>query len=132
MRIQHLRTFALASSGIVFTTIGLLALASPVAVARAYGFTLDRVESFNEFRAVYTGFWLSLGVAMITAARRPDVPILGDVCGVMLFLQASGRILSLALDGRPAPEFLVAMVAEMMGALTILVVPRLRAAAVAS
>ena len=129
MRITHLRTFALASSGLVFATIGVLALFSPLAVARAYGFTLDRVESFNEFRAVYTGFWLSLGVAMITAARRPDVPLLGDICGVMLFLQSSGRILSLAVDGRPAPEFLAAMVAEMIGALTILAVPRMKAVA---
>lgn len=126
MRIMHLRTFALASSGLVFATIGVLALAWPIAVARAYGFTLDHVDSFNEFRAVYTGFWLSLGVAMITAARRPDVPLLGDVCGVMLFLQSAGRMLSLAIDGRPAPEFLAAMVAEMIGAVVILAVPRLR------
>ena len=129
MRIQHLRTFALASSGLVFATIGLLALVWPIPVARAYGFTLERIESFNEFRAVYTGFWLSLGVAMITAARRPDVPLLGDLCGVMLFLQSSGRILSIAIDGRPAPEFLGAMVAEMIGALTILVVPRMKVVA---
>jgi hypothetical protein len=119
-----LRTFALASSGIVFATIGLLALAAPTAVARAYGFTLDRVESFNEFRAVYSGFWLALCAAMITAARRPAEALLGDLCGVMLLLQASGRVLSLALDGRPAPEFLAAMVAEAVAGATILVAPR--------
>ena len=125
---RFLRTFALASSGVVFGTIGLLALALPVPVARAYGFVLPGVDAFNEFRAVYTGFWLALAAAMITAARRPDVPVLGDLCGLMLLFQASGRVLSLAIDGMPAPQFVGAMFAEAIAAMTILVTPRLRRA----
>src|SRR5690242_3676312 len=95
------RRLALALSGLTFASIGLLALFMPVAVARVYGFALLGVEGLDEFRAVYTGFWLSLAVAMITAARRTDVPLLGDICGVMLLLQALGRAASFALDGRP-------------------------------
>ncbi|HEY8072625.1 MAG TPA: DUF4345 family protein [Labilithrix sp.] len=122
---RYLRTFALASSGLVFGTIGLLALAAPIPVARAYGFVLPGVDAFNEFRAVYTGFWLALAAAMITAARRPDVPLLGDLCGLMLLLQAAGRVVSLAVDGVPAPQFVAAMFAEASAAAAILVAPRL-------
>ncbi len=125
---RFLRTFALASSGVVFGTIGLLALVLPVPVARAYGFALPGVDAFNEFRAVYTGFWLALAAAMITAARRPDVPLLGDLCGLMLLLQAAGRVASLAMDGMPAPQFVAARFAEAIAAATILVTPRLRRA----
>ncbi len=126
---RFIRTFALASSGIVFATIGLLALALPVPVARAYGFVLPSVDAFNEFRAIYTGFWLALGAAMVTAARRPDVPLLGDLCGLMLLLQAGGRAASLALDGVPAPQFVGAMIGEALAAAAILVAPRVRRAA---
>jgi hypothetical protein len=48
------------------------------------------------------------------------VPLLGDVCGVMLLCQALGRAASFALDGRPSWPFVAAFVAELSGALTIL------------
>ena len=114
------RRIAIASSGLTFGTIGALALFLPVAVARAYGLTLDGVNGLDEFRAVYTGFWFSLAVAMITAARRDDNPLLGDICGVMLLFQALGRLASFGLDGRPGWPFVAAFIAELAGALTIL------------
>jgi uncharacterized protein DUF4345 len=118
--LRHARTVALAGAGLTFGTIAILAIVAPHAVANEYGFTLARIEGMNEFRAVYTGFWLSLAIAMITAVRRPDVPLLGDICGAMLLLQATGRALSFGLDGRPKWTFVAAFVAELLSAITIL------------
>jgi hypothetical protein len=125
-----LRTFrriALTMSGLTFAVIGVLAFAMPQTVARIYGFTLDGIDGLSEFRAIYTGFWLSLGFTMITAARREDVPLLGDICGVMLLAQALGRLASFAVDGRPGLPFIAAFVAELASALTIFA-PRLLSA----
>jgi hypothetical protein len=121
-----LRRLSLALSGMTFAGIGVLAFAMPHTVARVYGFTLEGTDGLNEFRAIYTGFWLSLGIGMVTAARRQDVPLLGDVCGVMLLLQALGRAASFAVDGRPGWPFVAAFVAELGSALTILA-PRILA-----
>ncbi len=125
---RFLRTFALASSGAVFAAIGVLALVLPGRVARAYGLSLSGVDAYNEFRAVFTGFWLALGVAMITAARRPDVPLLGDLCGLMILLQSGARLVSIIVDGRPSPQFVVAMLGEALAAAAILLPPRIRSA----
>lgn len=115
------RRLCLAGAGMTFGVIALVAIAFPHAVANAYGLTLDRVEGMNEFRAIFTGFWLSLALAMITAARRPELPLLGDLCAAMLLFQALGRALSVALDGRPPLLFLGALAGEALTALAILV-----------
>lgn len=120
--LRAVRQLCLAGSGLTFGTIALLAIVFPHAVANAYGFTLDRVEGLNEFRAIFTGFWLSLALAMITAARRPELPLLGDLCAAMLLFQALGRVLSVVLDGRPSLLFVGALVGEALTALTILAI----------
>jgi hypothetical protein len=114
------RRLVLTTSALTFSTIGLLAVCAPQAVAKQYGFTLDHVDAFNEFRAVYVGFWLALGATMLTAARRVDLIVLGDLCALMLLLQASGRALSFVLDGYPSWPFVAAFFAELTGGATIL------------
>lgn len=125
-RLHLLRRLSLAGSGLTFGTIALIGIAAPHTVAGVYGLSLAGVDGLNEFRAVYTGFWISLCVAMLTAARRPDETLLGDICGLMLLMQSLGRVMSVAVDGRPSWQFLVAMVAELMSAVMILA-PRVAA-----
>lgn len=115
-----LRRAALLLSGGTFAVIAVIGLFAPHAVAKAYGLALVGVEGLAEFRAVFLGFWLSLTVLMVTAARRDDVPLLGDLCGLMLLLQASARILSLVVDGVPNLTFLGAAAGELGSALAIL------------
>jgi hypothetical protein len=117
---QNLRRVVLAGSGLTFGTIAVAAIVWPRAVAAQYGLHLDRVDAFNEFRAVFVGFWLALATAMIVAARRPALTTLGDVCGLALLLQAAGRLLSVAVDGRPSMPFLGAMVGEAMAGVIVL------------
>jgi hypothetical protein len=116
----HLRRLALAGSGLTFGTIGLIGIVAPHTVAGVYGLLLVGVDGLNEFRAVYMGFWISLCVAMVTAARRPEETLLGDLCGVMLLMQSLGRMVSLAVDGRPGWPFMAATVMELTSALMIL------------
>ena len=58
---------------------------------------------------------------MIVAARRPALTTLGDLCGLALLLQAAGRLLSVAIEGKPSVPFLGAMDGEAIaGALVLL------------
>lgn len=109
---QILRRIVLAGSGLTFGSIAIAAVAWPRAVAGRYGLHLDGIDAFNEFRAVFVGFWLALATAMIVAARRPAQAMLGNLCGLALLLQAAGRLLSIVVDGRPSVPFLGAMIGE--------------------
>ncbi len=131
--LRLLRRFALLTSGATFAVIGVLAVFAPAAVARAYGLALVGVDGLAEFRAVFTGFWLSLAYAMVTAAtRRRDVPLLGNVCGVMILCQSLARLASLGLDGRPSWPFVSALVMELGTACAILAPTVLEARVVAA
>jgi hypothetical protein len=119
--LQSLRRIVLAGSGLTFGTIAVAAVLWPRAVAVQYGLHLDGVDAFNEFRAVFVGFWLALAISMIVAARRPALTTLGDLCGLALLLQAAGRLLSVTVDGKPSLSFLGAMIGEAMaGAIVLL------------
>jgi hypothetical protein len=115
-----LRRLALAGSGLTFATIALLTTVAPITVAGFYGLTPNGVDGLSEVRAVFTGFWLALAAAMLTAARRPEQTMLGDVCGLMILLQALARVSSLVLDGRPSLPFIGAMLGELVTAALIL------------
>jgi hypothetical protein len=115
-----LRRVLLAACGVVFGSIALAAIGWPHVVAARYGLHVDGVEAMNEFRAVFSGFWLALAVLFIVAARRPEITLLGDLGGLALVLQAGGRLLSMVVDGRPRIEFVVAMVGEALAGAAIL------------
>jgi hypothetical protein len=117
---RKLEKLLLAGTGIVFGSIALVAIVLPHRVAAEYGFVLGTVDAMNEFRAVYTGFWLALAAIYLTAARRSDVPVLGFLGAIALLLQALGRLFSLALDGAPSERFVAAFVLELVAGATLL------------
>ncbi len=118
--LRKLRTLSLVLSGLTFAVIAVAGTFAPRAVAQAYALSLVGVDGLNQFRAVFLGFWSSLAIAMLTAARKPEVPLLGDVCGLMLLLQATGRAVSMVLDGRPSIQFVGAFLGELAAAILIL------------
>ena len=124
----NLRRLALAGSGLTFGSIALAAVVVPETVARQYGLAATGIDGLSEIRAVFTGFWLSLAFAMLTAARRPEQTLLGDACGVMILMQALGRVTSFVLDGRPSLPFLGAMLGE-LGTAALILYPRFAKAA---
>ena len=123
---MKLRRISLLMSSLTFGAISIVAAFAPHAVARSYGLSLVGVDGLAEFRAVYMGFWAALSIAMLTAARRPEDSLLGDICGVMLLFQSLARMVSFVLDGRPSAPFVGACFAELACALMILG-PRLMA-----
>ena len=86
-----LRRLALAGSGATFGFIALASIIAPSAGAARYAYTVGTADAYNEFHAVFTGFWLGLSALMITAARRPDDQRLGDLCSLAIGLQATAR-----------------------------------------
>jgi uncharacterized RDD family membrane protein YckC len=123
----ELRRLILAGSGLVFSSIAVLALGMPHPVAAEYGFKLDSVDAMNEFRAVYTGFWLALGALYFTAARRVELTVLSALGGGALLLQALGRALSLAIDGVPSARFVGALALEAIAGAIVLISLRVSA-----
>ncbi|MBS2028246.1 MAG: DUF4345 family protein [Deltaproteobacteria bacterium] len=115
-----LRRMALAGSGLTFFAIAIAALAAPRVVAAQYHVALDGPVNFNEFRAVFSGFWLGLAGTMLLAARRPQERLLGDCCGLMIGFQATARLVSFALDGVPDVKFVGVAVLELVSAALIL------------
>lgn len=115
-----LRRLALAGSGLTFGFIALASIVAPAAVAARYAYTVGTADAFNEFHAVFTGFWLGLFALMITAARRPEDQRLGDLCGLAIGLQASSRFFSMAAHGVPSQSFVSAAIGEALTAVLIL------------
>jgi hypothetical protein len=122
--LSPMRRMVLGGSGVLFGVIALLATVAPRIVAGRYAYGLESVDSFNQFRAVFVGFWSALALIMITAARRPDLRLLGDLCGWALVLQAAGRASSFALDGLPSATFIGAFALELISGAVVLLAPR--------
>ena len=115
-----LRRLALAGSGLTFGFIALASIVAPATVAAQYAYQVGTADAYNEFHAVFTGFWLGLSIWMLTAARRWKDRRLGDLAGLAIGLQALARLLSVILHGAPSASFTSAMIGELLTALAIL------------
>lgn len=115
-----LRRIALAGSGLTFGSIAIAALLAPTLVAPRYAYALTDAGSYNQFRAVFTGFWSGLAVLMLASARRTDLDRAGTFAGILVGLQALARVLSIAVDGVPPAMFVGATAAELLTAALIL------------
>jgi hypothetical protein len=107
-----LRKINLVGIGLTFLFIAGYVLFNIEKAAYIYGYTLNGVDGHNEFRAVYMGFWIGLTVLCFVAARKIEMPILGDIAALMVLLQALGRLLSFMLDGKPSKLFIVVFFLE--------------------
>ena len=107
-----IRRILLIGNGLTFLGIAVGVFLSPAKAAFIYGYTLNGVDGLNEFRAVYIGFWIGLTVLFFTAARKPELSVLGDIGFLMILLQSLGRVLSFIVDGKPSERFIIAFVLE--------------------
>jgi len=108
-----LRKINLVGIGLTFLFIAGYVLFNIEKAAYIYGYTLNGVDGHNEFRTVYMGFWIGLTVLCFVAARKIEMPILGDIAALMVLLQALGRLLSFMLDGKPSKLFIVVFFLEL-------------------
>ena len=122
MRTNRGRRTILILSALVFFAIALGSLVIPHTVAAQLGYTLNNVDALNEFRAVYVGVWVATGILLITAARRIDLPLIGDLGALLILGQTFGRTISIALDGLPGEKIWPIFALELLGGVAILVV----------
>jgi peptidoglycan/LPS O-acetylase OafA/YrhL len=115
-----IRRLGLGGSGIIFGVIALASVVMPQATAQNYAFAVESPDAYNQFHAVFTGFWAGLSIWMITAARRPRERLLGDLAGIAIGLQALARLLSIFAHGKPSGQFVSAMIGEMVTCVAIL------------
>jgi len=108
-----LRKINLVGIGLTFLFIAGYVLFNIEKAAYIYGYTLNGVDGHNEFRAVYMGFWIGLTVLCFVAARKIEMPILGDIAALMVLLQALGRLLSFMLDGKPSKLVIIVFFLEL-------------------
>ncbi len=107
-----------AGGGLLFT---------PVAFRHSVGIALERSASvmsasvMSETRAPGAAL-LAAGVLMLFAAVRPAYTRLALGTAALVYLSfGAGRLLSLALDGRPHPSLVIAMIVELaLGAIGLL------------
>jgi hypothetical protein len=118
---MQLRRLGLLGSGLTFGAIAVATLFAPEKVAAKYAYTVGTADAYNEFHAVFTGFWLGLAAMMLTAAHKPEVHRrLGDLCGAAIGLQALARLYSITVHGVPDASFTGAMLGELVTAAAIL------------
>ena len=122
-----LRRWSLAAGGLTFLGIAILTLIFPKQVAWAYAYSLPSGDAFIEFGAIFVGFWLGLAVLLLTAAKRLDNVLLGNLGALAILLQALGRPVGLWLlcprlleSCEASPRFVLAFVLELAISLTAL------------
>ena len=76
-------------------------------------------EHANQFRAVFVGFWVGLFILFVTAARRVEDVVLGDLGAALILCQALARVVSVVVDGVPSASFVGAMLGELACAAAI-------------
>jgi hypothetical protein len=122
MRNSRLRQVLLGVTALVFTGIAVASLVAPHKMAAGLGYTLDNVDALNEFRAIYVGLWLATAGLLVTALRRVNDPLVGDLGAMLILGQTGGRLLSLLLDGTPTMRIWPVFILEAVGGVALLVV----------
>ena len=110
-----LRAAALASS-----LAALAALLDPERVAGALGVFLVGVNGYSQFYASYVGVRLATAGLALLAARRGELPILGDLTALFVLAQPAGRLVAALHIGLPQGSLLIISGIELLGGLALL------------
>jgi hypothetical protein len=108
----------LALSGAPFVAIGLAFLVDPFVMGAQIGLGLAGATAANDVRAVYGGLQIGLGALLWACAAHPGRVRAGIAVSLATFGGLSaGRIVSLLVDGMPAPLGLLLHAGELAGLL---------------
>jgi len=108
--VQKLLMILVAVMYLIFAVWG---LAAPANLAQFLGFQLESPDGFNEIRANYGGVFAALTGLFAVAAFRPHLrPGAWLVLALLMGGLASGRLISIVLDGTPGVVHLGAMASE--------------------
>ncbi len=104
-------SFSLAATASVF---------QPDEVAALMGLFLNGVNGYSQFFAMFVGGWFATAYLALMAARRGDLPILGDVIAIFVLAQAAGRVTAATTTTLPQGLILAMCCAELLSGLCLL------------
>jgi len=98
----------------------LAAMLDPDRVADAMGLFLVGVNGYSQFYAIYVGVRLATAGLALLAARKGDLPILGDLAALLILAQPLGRLIAAFAIGLPTGSLFVICGIELAVGLALL------------
>jgi hypothetical protein len=114
--LQLVRKLLLISNGLIFMVFAISTMVDVEFTSDFYAHTPKGIGGYNEFRAVFMGFWLGLTVLFFQAVRRYRLAIVGDLAFMLVLFQSLARLYSFAVDGIPPAKFIAFFVLELSSA----------------
>jgi hypothetical protein len=97
----RLRGALLQAAATASSLAALAAMLDPDRIAQAMGLFLIGVNGYSQFYAIYVGVRLATAGLALLAARRGDLPILGDLAALFILAQPLGRMIAAFAIGLP-------------------------------
>lgn len=109
-------------TALVYFVIAVRAALIPDRLAHGLGYTLHAPNGYSELFAVYIGIWVATAALALTAVRRSDDPLFGDLLATFVFAQPVARLLAVPLWGLPTGNLFWMFVLEIVGAMALFAV----------
>ena len=106
----------LSLSGLLLVFVGISRLSNPInAYLKNSGIKLDKdTDLLNEMRGV-SAVMLSGGIMILLGTILPQLTFVSFVIGTLIFIGfAIGRVLSMAMDGRPNKQIIQGLIFELV------------------
>jgi len=97
----RVRGALLQAAAMASSLAALAAMLDPDRIALAMGVFLIGVNGYSQFYAIYVGVRLATAGLALLAARRGDLPILGDLAALFILAQPLGRMVAAFAIGLP-------------------------------
>jgi hypothetical protein len=97
----RLRSVLLQLAAIASSLAALAAMLDPDRIADAMGVFVVGVNGYSQFYAIYVGVRLATAGLALLAARRGELPILGDLAALFILAQPLGRMIAAFAIGLP-------------------------------
>ena len=97
----RLRSVLLQLAATASSLAALAAMLDPDRIADAMGVFLVGVNGYSQFYAIYVGVRLATAGLALLAARRGELPILGDLAALFILAQPLGRMIAAFAIGLP-------------------------------
>jgi len=114
------RSQLLHAVALVCSLMALSALLDPDRVAGPLGLFLVGVNGYSQFYAIYVGVRLATAGLALLAARRGELPILGDIAATFILAQPLGRLVAAFAIGLPQGLLFVVSGIELLAGLALL------------
>ncbi|WP_036173286.1 hypothetical protein [Massilia sp. 9096] len=116
----RLRGQLLQLAAIAGSLAALAAMLDPDRIADAMGLFLVGVNGYSQFYAIYVGVRLATAGLALLAARKGDLPILGDLAALLILAQPLGRLVAAFAIGLPTGSLFVICGIELAVGLALL------------